>query len=161
MKKYELLIAVKDEEDLISGYKRKKAGDVITIVEAPHIWGKKETDQYLVVPIKSLKNLEELRIKLCARSTEEEQLLIGKNKYKIDLDDLKSKLPELDLNKVADKTKHYQPFKSISQMSTSIPIEDIDCGQYPNNNFYIKWTGSDLILNKENNKYINPVLLEE
>ena len=58
---FELAIAVCDEEDLPSGHKRKKEGDIIAVKPYPWQWGKKEVDEYLIVPI-SAADIEEVSI---------------------------------------------------------------------------------------------------
>ena len=49
--KWEFAIAVKDEADLASGHKRKKGGDCIAYKPYPWAWGKKETNEYLIVVV--------------------------------------------------------------------------------------------------------------
>jgi len=46
---YEFVVAAKDEEDLESGHKRKKQGDIISYKPAPWGWGRKEVTGFLIV----------------------------------------------------------------------------------------------------------------
>ena len=54
MADFEFAICVKDEADLPSGHKRKKQGDIIAVKPAGWQWGRKELDEYLIVPVTGL-----------------------------------------------------------------------------------------------------------
>lgn len=52
--KWEFLIAIRDEDDLPSGHKRKKEGDVIAFKPHPWEWGEKEVRGYFIVIVDGL-----------------------------------------------------------------------------------------------------------
>jgi len=58
MADWEFAIAVRDEVNLKSGHKRKKQGDIIAVKPAGWKWGKKEVDEYLIVPVSGLTKKE-------------------------------------------------------------------------------------------------------
>jgi len=157
MAKYELLIAVADEADLKSGHKRKKEGDIIAVVPSPHNWGRKEIDQYLVVPIELDKTLPELK----AMFQPFGELKDGKKRrYKIDLATLQSKLAELDLAKVRNKTTIYQPYLKQSEIIASLPdynltVVEVDCGLTPEGTATVGKNPADVIYDKDDSKLVD------
>jgi len=170
--KYELAIAVADEQDTSpndqypNGAKRKKQGDIISVRPHPWNWGRKEIDQYLIVIINSDIDYEELRVELETNRTNPEDI---KNKYKIDFTELKKLLPELDMEKVEDKNKIYQPFKKATQLvekfdgigaNHALGTQFVDCGDDSEKEKDLPKTVSNLIYNKidKNFKKIDEVI---
>ena len=123
-----MAIAIRDEADLASGHKRKKAGDIIAVMPADWVWGTAERKQYLIVivdlgaTISDIATARKLEIPqfLTGERWYPEQMpeVIGKRRYKIPLDVLKSKAAFkgiiIDLNKVADPDDNYQPLEKDS-----------------------------------------------
>jgi len=58
MAEYELLLACRDEEDLESGHKRKKEGDVICIKKCPCTWGKVAKKIGVILPVSGMIQIE-------------------------------------------------------------------------------------------------------
>jgi len=121
---FEFAIAVKDEADLASGHKRKKQGDIIAVKPAPWNWGKKEVNEYLIVPATGLTKEEahelcqpcyaggvlqkDLSIDLDAKPV----AIIAKRRYSIPLEIIKvGWKPDMITKDVEDKKKVYQPLK--------------------------------------------------
>jgi len=121
MPKWEFAIAVRDEDDLSSGHKRKKEGDIIAVKPYPWQWGKKEVANHLIVIVDNL--TEEEAHTLCQQYYEGGRLaqdiqpgenvkIIGKRRYNIPLETIKKGWePSLDESSVRDITKVYQPLK--------------------------------------------------
>jgi hypothetical protein len=180
---YELLICVKDENDLVSGHKRKKEGDIIAVrprqrkstTEVDHWemqrinkldknvpimkdinddfhWGRKEIDQYLIVPFES--DDLELQTKLQRKSASGD-----KNAFKVDLNDLKANYcPELDLVKVRDKKIIYQPFKKESKLvekQPTIDLKNVDTGLSKESEIIAGVNPVNLIYSKEKSQYVD------
>ncbi|HUW48963.1 MAG TPA: hypothetical protein VMW36_09515 [Patescibacteria group bacterium] len=126
MAKWELAICVEDEEDLPSGHKRKKRGDVIGYMPYPHEWGKVEMDgRYLFIIVDGL-TAEEITT-LCEAHYADGSMMgekeppelgtaIAKRRFSIDIDDLENDLPGVDLAKIKDKKVPYQPFKAAGKV---------------------------------------------
>jgi hypothetical protein len=132
MADFEFAIAVKDEEDLASGHKRKKQGDIIAVKPAPWEWGRKELDEYLIVPVTGLTKAE--AHSLCQPYYEggvkQEDIppldptaekppapvkIVGKRRYSVPLDVIKTGwCPDMKTADVADVTKVYQPLKDTN-----------------------------------------------
>lgn len=131
--KYEIAIAIVDEQDLASGHKRKKEGDIISVRPYPRNCGRNAIDAYLILIVESNDNLDTM-LKLtvpwyddgtewppsdddydwhCINPPEK----LGKHRFTIPLNVIKNGwMPDLDLNKVRDKNYIYQPFKSDVQL---------------------------------------------
>jgi len=121
---FEFAIAVKDEADLASGHKRKKQGDIIAVKPAPWNWGKKEVDQYLIVPVTGL--TKEEAHELCQPSyaggvlqkdlptglEADPVAIVAKRRYSIPLAIIKTGWKtDMIIADVEDKKKVYQPLK--------------------------------------------------
>lgn len=134
MAKWEFLIRVNDQEDLESGHKRSKEGDIIAVKPYPHQWGNCEQNNYLIVIIDNLTQEEVERMQspfypegkytedfaeITEQMTEEERLMdsimripIAKRRSNIPLDFIQMGwCPDLDLDKVRDGSIKYQPLK--------------------------------------------------
>jgi len=121
--KFEFAIAAKDEEDLKSGHKRKKQGDIIAYKPSPWKWGVMELKNYLIVTVDGL--TEEMARKLCCAHytdgkitpefmPEKENPILAKRRFKMPIDTL-STVAKVSINiteLVADK--EYQPLKDVS-----------------------------------------------
>ncbi len=117
MDRWELLVAIKDIEG------KRKAGDIIDYKKYPHNWGRKEVDQYLVIPIENLSSFTLARFisplydnsKYPDEMTDEEMhsaAIVKKRRHCFPLDILKTGwYPSMDLDRVADPTDVYQPLK--------------------------------------------------
>jgi len=140
--KYELAIAVADEQDLASGHKRKKKGDIIAIKPYPWNWGTEELKHYLIVIVDGLteKEVECLTIPYYKDGQDVSPIATGETKPHIPIAKRKYKVPltaiskDIDLDKVKDKNLAYQPLKD----------KDIS--------FDAKST--DIIFNKHENDYV-------
>jgi len=138
-RKWELAIACRDEEDLASGHKRKKEGDIIDFKPHPWNWGKKEVKGFLVVIVDGLTLAEVNAMKTpyidggLRRDDVETQEVeyneavkgtalagvkfqrpetLAKRRFNIDLQTIKNGwCPDLDKDKVRDKDLEYQPLK--------------------------------------------------
>lgn len=110
-----------DFEDLDSGHKRAKKGDIIAYKPYPHTWGRKEQNDFIHVIVDGL--TEEEVSRLCepqyedGKYADEQDLentspIVGKRRHKIDLDALKENFyPDLKMEDVESATKEYQPLK--------------------------------------------------
>ncbi len=115
MPKYELLLACVDELEV----HRKKEGDIVAVRPYPFNWGTKEVDQYFVVIIEADENLNTMRETYEMTLYEDgsdgelsESVKLAKNRFQIPLEIIKNGwMPTLDLAKVRDKKKVYQPLK--------------------------------------------------
>ena len=116
---WEFAIQPYDKEDLASGHKRAKAGDVVAVKPYPWSWGKAELQNYLIVVVSNLTEEEamEWMSPLYKDDTpptfENAAVITDKRKFKMDIDKLKANvLPTLDKTKLADasKAENYQPF---------------------------------------------------
>jgi hypothetical protein len=144
MPKYEIAVAVATEDD-IPGHKRKDEGDIIAIVKSPHVWGKKEVDEFIIVPIELKDDIGTLKRKLQSPATNG-----GMREYKIDLATLKTKLAEVDLAKVRDKKTKYQPFLK----SANVPA-GTDCGTNPSVESSVGKDPADVIVSKTDGKTVD------
>ena len=120
MPKYELLIACVDEPEA----HRKKEGDIVAVRPYPWSWGAKEVDQYFLVIIETDEDLNTMRGiyempfyegGLDCEPPDDINVnpkKLAKNRFQIPLDIIKNGwMPSLDLVKVRDKKKIYQPLK--------------------------------------------------
>ena len=144
MPKYELAIAVIDEQDHAPGLTRKKEGEIVCVKSHPAHWGRKAIDEYFIVIVETNATLEEMQ-KFHAKRlyrfksnglpvTEEEYFelteaeppntseylpsdfeMAAKNRYAISFSDIQS-MAALNMSKVQDKHYIYQPFKKASQV---------------------------------------------
>lgn len=145
-KKYEFLLACRNEPDNSAFRKRKKEGDIIAIKSYPWQWGRKETCGFLIVPILTDMTDEDVFV-LCEQERDEgkqSKIQIGKQikekrKFQIPLDVLIAWFPELDFDRVRDKDDHYQPFKEndiIVDMTEKVAIvKDKIKGSFKYGNF--------------------------
>lgn len=122
---WELAIQPLDKDDLPSGHKRAKQGDIVAIKPYPWNWGVMELKNYLILVVTNMTEEEAeqiaqpLYLNDTAGTVDVNGMLIPgvityKRKYQIDIDKLKTNiLPTLDKTKLEDKTKetNYQPFK--------------------------------------------------
>ncbi len=117
---WELAVQPWDKDDLLSGHKRAKQGDIIAVKPYPWEWGTSEMQNYLIVIIDNMTEEEAMELMTplyegdVAPTYNNASVITGKRKFKIDIDRLKANiLPELDKNKLEDKfkTTNYQPFK--------------------------------------------------
>ena len=109
--KWDFAIATKDEKDLKSGHKRKKAGDIIAVKPHPWKWGKKEVKEYLIVTMDGLTEQEahdkcKPLYKAGTEGVRKHPVTLAKRKHHIPL----SSLP-IDTAQAADYEKEYQPLK--------------------------------------------------
>jgi hypothetical protein len=126
---YTFIIATKDEEDLASGHKRKKAGDIIAICPAGHHGGKITRKTHLLLEIEcgdiSWEDIQRLTIPDWEDGTNwyldpdlPQPKIAGKRRYKIPLTDLDTKSKEkgktIDFQKLLDQDLDYQPLKDVS-----------------------------------------------
>jgi len=150
---YEMAIAVRDEADLPSGHKRKKAGDIIDIRPAGIPWSIKERKTLLILSISGVKGIVAQN---CMAQWKGEAVISpvavekGKRRFNIGLDRLKTYWESgLDLKKVSDPKIEYQPFLDSGKI--------IDCST-------ISSLNPVLTYDKEKEKYEyppdTPILLE-
>jgi len=121
MADFEFAVAVVDEDDLASGHKRKKQGDLIAVKPAPWNWGRKEVDEYLIVPTTGLTKEEahslcqpyyEGGVKQEDITEDSNPAIVGKRRYSIPLSTIKDGWkPDMVTKDVEDKKKVYQPLK--------------------------------------------------
>ncbi len=124
MADFEFAVCVKDEADLASGHKRMKQGDIIAVKPAPWNWGKKEVDQFLVVPVSGLTKEEAhdlcqpsyaggvLQKDLPTDIDAEPVAMVGKRRYSIPMATIKKGWKaDMVTADVEDKKKVYQPLK--------------------------------------------------
>ncbi len=145
MPKYEMLILGKDFDDLPSGHKRAKEGDIAAVKPYPHNWGSAEIKMGLILIVSSVDNkatMEKLTNRQFATDVDNQVGFelgtpVAKRRYNIPLDKLKKGwITDLDLVKVADGNVSYQPFKTSAQLvqkfdgvgSNNLLTElDVDC----------------------------------
>lgn len=137
-----MAIANKDEQDLPSGHKRKKEGDVIAVKSADWQWGTEEVKRYLIVRIDfenlitSIEDAQKLTVpqfqtgELWYPSFDLPQpKIIGKRRYKIPFTDLTAKAQTLgifiDMVKVQNETVAYQPLEKTTIHFTDIIYDKI------------------------------------
>ena len=118
--KWEVAIAVCDEPESW----RKKEGDIIDFKPAPWVWSRKEIDQYLIVIVDNMTRNEmaQLCVPLYENGETDEEIImdkrlkcLAKRRYKLPLNVIKNGwIPELDTQKVRDKSLIYQPLKEKS-----------------------------------------------
>jgi len=149
---WELAICPTDREDLPTGHKRAKEGDIIAVKPYPWAWGPVERKNYLILIIN---NLTEEEAMILADPYYEGDLqpdqisninppIVAKRKYKVDLIKLKADiLPELDLTKVKDtaKTDIYQPFEDANIQINADTLADYDLIQ---NKYSQEWKKAKL-----------------
>jgi hypothetical protein len=142
MPKFEFAVKAFDSEDLESGHKRSKKGDIIAYKPYPWKWGSMESPHFLIVIMDNL--TEEEAEKMCKPYYEGgvetfdiengQPEIIAKRRYKIDLDAIKKDiLPELDMAKVENASYVYQPFKKeadvkcafIKEMATPVEVKPL------------------------------------
>lgn len=121
MAMWEFAIAVRDEDDLPSGHKRKKEGDIIAVKPHPWEWGRKEVKEYLIVVADGLTKEEvynlcqphyEGGVTLSKQQDSKLVEIINKRRYNIPLSIIKSGwLSSMKLASIRDVTKAYQPLK--------------------------------------------------
>ena len=91
---WELAVQPYDKEDLPSGHKRAKKGDIIAVKPYPWTWGEVEKKQYLIVIINNLTEDEALALmdpyyEDDAKITDDiAPEITAKRKFKFDLDQL-------------------------------------------------------------------------
>lgn len=135
--KVSIAVSTNNEQDLPSGHKRKKEGDIIAVKPAGWQWGTEEVKRYLILEIDlgdSITTIEDAQ-KLTVPQFEDGSLwhlsedlsqptIIGKRRYKIPFTDLITKAQSLgvslDLNKVRDEKIAYQPLEKVT-----IPFTDM------------------------------------
>jgi hypothetical protein len=141
---WELAVQPWDKDDLPSGHKRAKQGDIVAVKPYPWAWGKVELQNYLIVIVSNMteEEAESLMTPLYKDDTpgtlETPGTVTGKRKFKLDIDKLKANiLPTLDKTKLEDKTKvlNYQPFKD-GDVVISIDTIEADTMQ---NKYDLKW----------------------
>jgi hypothetical protein len=117
---WELAIQPYDKEDLASGHKRAKAGDVVAVKPYPWSWGRAELANYLIVIVDNMTEEEAMEIMSplyeddTPPTIENASVITAKRKFKLDIDKLKANiLPDLDKTKLDKKASGdtYQPFK--------------------------------------------------
>ena len=126
--KVSIALAIKDEQDLPSGHKRKKEGDIIAVKPSGWEWGTEEVKRYLILEIDlgdSITTIEDAQ-KLTVSQFETGELwypeetpkIIGKRRYKIPFTDLITKAQSLgisvDLGKIKDEKIAYQPLERVT-----------------------------------------------
>jgi hypothetical protein len=117
--KFEFAVKAFDSEDLASGHKRSKKGDIIAYKPYPHTWGSCEQNDYIHIVVDGL--TEEETQQMCLPyyeggvetfDIEKQPKVLGKRKYAFDFDKLKAGWkPDLDMAKIEDSNVKYQPFK--------------------------------------------------
>lgn len=126
--KVSLVVSIKDEQDLESGHKRKKAGDIIAVCPYPHEGGRVTRKTHLLVnvdlgsTITAIEDAKKLMIPHYETGEpwypeDTSQLkIIARNRYKIPLDELITKASVLgvviDTAKMLDEKVDYQPLKN-------------------------------------------------
>lgn len=102
-----LAIAIRDEQDLASGHKRKKQGDIIAVKPAGWKWGHVERKTHLIIEVDlgpiALEQAEKLL--LSPGDTGE------KRKFKIPVTALTTIEPTIEWVKVEDVNVDYQPLE--------------------------------------------------
>lgn len=121
MAKFELAIRAYDQEDLPSGHKRSKQGDVIACNPYPHDWGDLERKHFLIVIVDGLTARQSCA--LCSSCYDEDKVdeevdienppqKVAKRRFKLPVDILAS-ISEITINYVLleDENVDYQPLK--------------------------------------------------
>jgi len=145
-----LIIAIKDEADLPSGHKRKKAGDIIAVCPENHIGGRITRKTHLLVKVDlgseiiELTDAKKLMIPqfetgiLWFPENEEVLKIIGKRRYQIPLNEIitKSQLlgKTIDMKKLLDPNIDYQPLEEITITFENIIWDKISNKKLDNNN---------------------------
>lgn len=116
--KFEFAVRAYDQEDLASGHKRSKKGDIIAYKPYPHTWGTMEQKDFIHIVVDGI--TEEEARKMCVLYYEggvetfdmdKQPAIVAKRKYSFDFDLLKKGWkPDLDMTKIEADEK-YQPFK--------------------------------------------------
>jgi hypothetical protein len=141
---WELAIQPYDKDDLPSGHKRAKAGDIVAVKPYPWQWGKAELQNYLIVIVdnmteeEAMQMMEPLYQDDNPGTLESPGIVTEKRKFKIDIKKLKQNiLPTLDEAKLANqsKTENYQPLKD-GNVKISIDTLEADLMQ---NKYNLKW----------------------
>lgn len=141
---WELAVQPWDKEDLPTGHKRAKAGDIVAVKPYPWNWGVMELRNYLIVIVENMTEEEAMEIMgpfylNDAKGTMEAPgVVTGKRKFKLDIKKLKQNiLPTLDEVKLSDqgKVENYQPFKDAN-VKIAIDTLEADLMQ---NKFDLKW----------------------
>jgi len=119
MAKFEFAVKAFDSEDLASGHKRSKKGDIIAYKPYPHTWGTMEQNDYIHIIVDGI--TEEEARQMCSPyyeggvetfDIESQPAVVGKRKYAFDFDKLKNGWkPDLDMAKIENPNIKYQPFK--------------------------------------------------
>ena len=130
-----IALAARDEADLASGHKRKKAGDLITIKPYPWQWGTNEIKEYLIININLGQKITDYAIAAKLEvphfidgrrwwSEAGNEKVVAKRRYKIlftDLENLaQSKGISIDWGRVADLNDPYQPLDGTIFMVTEL-----------------------------------------
>ena len=168
---YEISVAVVDEADLVSGHKRKKEGDIISVIPYQGNWGSKCLDEYFIIPVETDASFEKmLKLKDPLYDTDKPIIdengeitspVLAKHRYAISFDEVKKlNLTTIDMTKVQNKTVMYQPFKKKTEIltpfnksgSNSISAVSIDCGTSEE---------SEYVVNIQNNTVIYDKFLKE
>jgi hypothetical protein len=155
--KVSVAISKQDEQDLPSGHKRKKQGDIIAVKPAGWLWGTKEYENYLIIELdlgNAITTIEDAQ-KLTVPHFETGELwypsddlpqprVVGKRRYQIPIVSLIAKAQSLGMNidnsKLIRKGVNYQPFEKIT-----IPFADIIYDKNTNK----KLVESDLMIIRE------------
>ncbi len=118
-------IAKQDEQDLASGHKRKKQGDIIAVKPANWQWGTKEYEDYLIIEldlgnvITTIEDAQKLTVPQFEIGElwypEETPKITGKRRYNIPIADLIAKTTVvIDVEKMVEKGNKYQPLEKVS-----------------------------------------------
>lgn len=117
MAKWEFAIRAYDQEDLESGHKRSKKGDIIAYKPYPHEWGRKEKQGFVFVTMDGL--TEEEASALCSPyyedgktpTVDETPTILAKRRFKIPIEELEKVAKiRVDAREMEDPNKEYQPF---------------------------------------------------
>lgn len=123
-----IAISIRDEQDLLSGHKRKKEGDIIAVVPYPHQWGVKERMRFLVTNIDMGEQIDWSRIRhfLTKRWTTDYlvdprnshlKVVLGKRRFSVRFNDLRTEFHAftsgIDWSRVKDLGDTYQPLESL------------------------------------------------
>lgn len=117
--KWEFAVRAYDQEDLASGHKRSKKGDIIGYAPYPHTWGTAEQNGFIHIVVDGITEDEARQMCLPyyeggveSFGIDEQPATIGKRKYAFDFDKLKKGwLPTMDMTKIENPNEKYQPFK--------------------------------------------------
>lgn len=166
MAKVEMLLAVNTMPENM----QHSEGDIIDVREYPHNWALEELAMFLIiiVDISLAWNIAKGKLTQPKYKVEgdEESEELEKRAYSIPLDNLKvNHISNLDLTKVRDMTKKYQPCKSAAQLVSQfdnkngrylLETKDVDCimsGISADNEVTINFD-NNLIHDKYANKYL-------